>query len=57
MKNALKDGPLACSFEVTEEFVKYKPNKEGEALNIYDKEKDYNMPNHAVSLVGWGVTD
>ena len=56
MKNALKDGPLACSFEVTEDFVKYKPFEDPAVLNIYKKEKDYNMPNHAVSLVGWDIT-
>ena len=56
MKEALKTGPLVCSFEVTPDFLNYNVNDyNDDNLNIYNEEKDYYGLNHAVSLVGWGV--
>lgn len=42
MKNALIDGPIACSFEVTPEFVKYGYMKDKTKIEIFDHQKDYN---------------
>ena len=55
IKEALKTGPLVCSFEVTDDFLNYKPNEDLNDLNIYNEDKDYYGLNHAVSLVGWGI--
>lgn len=56
IKQALLSGPVACSFQVTEEFVKYS-RIEGDKLNIWTKNEDFLELNHAISVVGWGVQD
>ena len=56
IKNALKQGPLACMIMVTDKFVKYK-KIEGDKLNIWTKIQRPVMHNHVVSIVGWGIQD
>ena len=56
IKAELLNGPLACSFEVTQEFVKYK-RIDGDKLNIWTTTHDYIDPNHEIEVVGWGIQD
>jgi len=56
IKAALKDGPVVCDFQVTEEFVKY-GKIPGDKLNIWKDQNDFIQINHAVSVVGWGKQD
>ena len=51
IKKALLDGPIVCSFEVTDEFENYKP--ENDKIVVFEQQKDYFQVNHAVSVVGW----
>jgi len=43
-------GPVACSMDVTAEFEKY-------TGGIYSQTVLIPMPNHIVSIIGWGVSD
>ena len=56
IKEALKSGPVTCSFMVTEEFVKFS-RIPGVKLNIWTKTEDFIDLNHAISVVGWDVQD
>ncbi len=56
IKAALKDGPIVCDFQVTDEFVQYSKIP-GDKLNIWTKQLDFIAINHAVSVVGWGKQD
>lgn len=56
IKAALKDGPIVCDFEVTDEFVAY-AKIPGDKLNIWTKQNEFIAINHAVSVVGWGKQD
>ena len=55
MKEHLKDGPIACSFEVTDEFENFAP-KDAEN-SVFEQQKDFFQLNHAISVVGWGTDD
>jgi cathepsin X len=55
IKKNLLDGPIACSFEVTDDFENYKPVEN--SINVFSQQKDYFEINHAVSIVGWGKDD
>lgn len=55
IKSALQDGPLACSFEVTDKFEEYKPDPNKRV--IYEEFKDFFETNHVVSIVGWDKED
>lgn len=54
MKMALQDGPISCSFEVTDEFEKYKVT---DGINVFSQSKMNFEINHAVSVVGWDRDD
>ena len=53
IKEALMDGPVACGFEVTDDFEKYKADSS--KTIIYEEYKDFFQINHAISIVGWGI--
>jgi len=55
IKAALLDGPVVCDFQVTDDFLDYK--KKPNELNIWEKQIDFIVINHAVSVVGWGKRD
>jgi cathepsin X len=45
-----KRGPIACAIDATSKFDKY----EG---GVYSEWRLFAMPNHIISVVGYGVTD
>ena len=51
IKLHLKDGPVACFFEVTPNFDDYKAAEDH--LVIYDEKKNLFFVNHVVGIVGW----
>ena len=55
IKKSLLDGPIVCSFEVTDDFEKYTPS--ADSLNVFSQQKDFFEVNHAVSVVGWDRDD
>ena len=55
IKTHLADGPIACSFEVTDNFENYTPKKDVKV--IFDETKYYFQINHAISIVGWDKDD
>lgn len=55
IKTALLDGPIVCSFEVTDDFENYKADPE-KIIVFTQKKKNFEV-NHAVSVVGWGKDD
>ena len=55
IKAHLANGPVACSFEVTDEFEKYTPLKDSKV--VFEQHKDFFQVNHAVSIVGWDSDD
>ena len=55
IKEALLDGPIACGFEVTDDFEKYKADLTKKV--IYEEYKNFFEINHAISIVGWGIDE
>ena len=55
IKKELLNGPISCSFEVTDKFEKYTPTKD--QINVYEEKKNSFALNHAVSVVGWDKDD
>jgi len=56
IKTELQNGPVECSFQVTEEFVNFTFIKDGK-LVLWEKNIEFLELNHAISVVGWGVQD
>ena len=55
IKTHLQDGPVVCSFEVTDDFEKYTPKTD--QLVIFEQKKMFFEVNHAISIVGWDKDD
>jgi cathepsin X len=51
MKKHLKDGPISCSFEVTDEFENYKASTDKRV--VFEQKKSFFQVNHVVAVVGW----
>ena len=43
-------GPISCGIDVTAKFYKY-------SGGIFEEEVSFPMPNHEISIVGWGEQD
>jgi len=49
-KSIYKDGPVACSIDATAQLEAY-------TGGVFSQEKLLPIPNHFVSIVGWGVEE
>lgn len=52
IKQHLKDGPVACFYEVTPKFEDYKASEDH--LVVYEEKKEAFEINHVIGIVGWG---